>query len=88
MWTWATFRERSGMDTNKRIVAIVAVIVLALVVVGYRHSVKASAKGAAEVATASGKPVFIEIGAKSCIPCQMMQKVMAELQTNYPASWI
>ncbi len=72
------------MNTKKRIAAIIAVLFLALVVVAYRQSVKASGQAATEVITASGKPVFIEIGAKSCIPCQMMQKVMDELRTNYP----
>lgn len=72
------------MATKKRIIVILAVIVLAIIVVAYRQSTKTSGQTVAGAAVASGQPVFIEIGAKSCIPCQMMQKVMDELRTNYP----
>lgn len=72
------------MDTKKRIAATVAVLALAIVVVAYRHSAKTAGQAAAGAAVTAGMPTFIEIGAKSCIPCQMMQMVMEELRTNYP----
>lgn len=73
------------MTPSKRIVAIVLVAVLAVAVVLYRNAQKSMALGAgATAAEANDLPKFIEIGAKSCVPCQMMQKVMEELRTNYP----
>ena len=72
------------MNINKRIAWAALMLVLAVVVVVYRQSLKAPGQSAADTTAASGQPVFIEIGAKSCIPCQMMQKVMEELRTNYP----
>jgi len=29
-------------------------------------------------------PKLLELGAESCIPCKMMQKVLAELRRDYP----
>lgn len=74
------------MSISKRILAIVAVVVLAATVILYRQSVKSGAAGGGETRGNTGLPTFIEIGAKSCIPCQMMQKVMDELRTNYPGA--
>lgn len=72
------------MDKKTRIAIILVVIALAVAVVLYRQSVKAGGMESSENGISGGKPVFIEIGAKSCIPCQMMQKVMDELRSNYP----
>lgn len=72
------------MNKKTRIAIVLAVIALAVAVVLYRQSAKAEHMKSPGVEVSGGKPVFIEIGAKSCIPCQMMQKVMDELQTNYP----
>ncbi len=75
------------MSTSKRIFAVVLVVILAVAVILNRQSVKANTVGASlEMGGNSVKPPFIEIGAKSCIPCQMMQKVMEELRTNYPGA--
>ncbi len=59
---------------------------IAVATVLYRQSIKTSASGSVVTQSiqASSMPKFIEIGAKSCIPCQMMQKVMEELRVNYP----
>lgn len=73
------------MTFSKRIAAIVIVAILAVTVVLYRNSQKAAAQsGGVAVVESNDLPKFIEIGAKSCVPCQMMQKVMDELRTNYP----
>ena len=73
------------MTTIKRAIAIIAVIALAIAVILYRQSVNKPESNTADAFSQdAGLPVFIEIGAKSCIPCQMMQGVMAELRTNYP----
>lgn len=72
------------MSTRNRIIAIASVFALALAVAAYRHSAKTSGQAPQAIAGASGNPVFIEIGAKSCVPCQMMQKVMDELRANHP----
>lgn len=72
------------MESKKRIAIIFAVIALAIIVVLYRYADRVNRTNAAGGEVSGGLPVFIEIGAKSCIPCQMMQKVMDELRTNYP----
>lgn len=72
------------MNTKTRVAWAAIVLVLAFAVIVYRQSLNQSGKTATDASTAGGRPVFIEIGAKSCIPCQMMQKVMEELRFNYP----
>ncbi len=73
------------MTSSKSRAAIVLVAIVAVAVVFYRNSQKEAAQGGkAQPVEMNNLPKFIEIGAKSCIPCQMMQKVMAELRTNYP----
>jgi Thiol:disulfide interchange protein len=72
------------MNNKKRILSIAMVAVLAFAVVFYRHWAPPSGPAAGMTTVSGGRPTFIEIGAKSCIPCQMMQKVMDELRMNYP----
>lgn len=73
------------MASSRRIAVIVLVAVLAIAVVLYRNSQKAVVQSdGTQAVEVNDLPKFIEIGAKSCVPCQMMQKVMEELRTNYP----
>lgn len=73
------------MTSYKRIAVIVLIAIVAVAVVLYRNSQKASAQASGiQTVETNDLPKFIEIGAKSCVPCQMMQKVMEELRTNYP----
>lgn len=73
------------MTTSKRIAIVVVVALLAVAVVLYRQSQKAGApRDTAQITETNDLPKFLEIGAKSCVPCQMMQKVMEELRVNYP----
>lgn len=74
------------MTLTKRIAIIMLVATVAGATIFQRQSIKNNTSSIEEkVAIQGGElPKFIEIGAKSCIPCQMMQKVMDELRINYP----
>lgn len=62
-----------------------AVLLLAVTIVIYRqHTKTAAADLNGGMRVGGGLPIFVEVGAKSCLPCQMMQQVMEELRTNYP----
>ncbi|MGC2432314.1 MAG: thioredoxin family protein [Desulfobaccales bacterium] len=44
------------------------------------HALPIQAQGSA---AAQGKPAFCDFGAKYCVPCKEMQKVVAELKPQY-----
>jgi len=72
------------MNTTKRLLITALILIMAVGIITYRQSVKKAGREGSIQEQSTGLPTFIEIGAKSCIPCQMMQKVMDELRTNYP----
>ena len=75
------------MSIAKRVSVIIVIVVMAVSVMLYRHSTRTGSTDVSPAAVpgvGSGLPAFLEIGAKSCIPCQMMQEVMAELRASYP----
>ena len=38
----------------------------------------------AEEIAAIGKPVMVDFGMESCVPCKMMVPILEDLETNYP----
>jgi cytochrome c-type biogenesis protein len=77
------------MRASLRVGITLAVVIVAAAIAMHRRMEKRSAippLGSALPALASdnGLPTFVEIGAKSCIPCVMMTEVMDELRVNYP----
>jgi thioredoxin 1 len=59
------------------------VIGLIFLVVGFLLVMQPPSIQAQGSASAANKPALYEFGAKSCIPCIKMQKVMAELKTSH-----
>jgi thioredoxin 1 len=76
-------------------VSLLFVFVISFIVLGSQlscHSSKTSPSSNPEPPTGTfakeiasyGKPVMVDFGLESCVPCKMMIPVMEELQTKYP----
>lgn len=73
------------MSKTMRTISVLLVVMAAVAILMYRHSTKeVTDTASASTAVDGSKPVFIEIGMKSCTPCIMMAEVMDNLETNFP----
>jgi len=71
------------MNGLSRVIALSFVIASVLVSVGVMEARAAGAKAKVEAAQAKGLPVFVDVGRTSCVPCQLMVPVLAELTKKY-----
>jgi len=77
---YRVFRQRTAVQ----VAACVFILVMSLGGCAKSREVSAAARGSSSSAKEAVKVTFIELGSVSCIPCQMMQPIMREVETTFP----
>lgn len=74
-------------DTTKKILMIVGVFAAlnAMLAFKYFRSQQQVAELADDSVIGQGKPVLLELGSHSCVPCKKMMPILAELNTEQTA---
>lgn len=74
-------------DTTQKILIIIGIFVLLNSVLVLKHfqAKKQTAAFADDSVIGQGKPVLLELGSHSCVPCKKMLPILAELNTEQAA---
>jgi thiol-disulfide isomerase/thioredoxin len=91
-WLWGYWRRAgagTGIATLRAAIIVILVSAVVAVIAGKQSSGTevAPLQLAPGQPTASGKPALLDFGSDSCIPCQLMAPILAELKTEQAASF-